>query len=109
MEEYKTDHLFLKGPLKFDWLSRAYRSGPNSGALAVAELIIIKLDIQKGEQPVFIPSRMYRKFGLERGAFQRALRALKSAHLISFTPINGRSHRITVLPGYRHTGKKGEG
>jgi len=107
MKKHKTEHLFLKGPLKFDWLSKAYKSGPNSGALAVSHLLVMALDMQGGQQPVSVSSRTYKSFGMERGTFQKALQNLKEAGLITYTPENGKSHRVTVLQGYKHVDNRG--
>lgn len=107
MKDSKTDRLFLKGPIKFGWLSKAYLAAPNGAALAVANLLMIKLGIQLGEQPVSIASRMYKEFGMERGAYQRGLKALKAAGLVSYESIKGRAHQITIATGFQHKDVRG--
>ena len=102
MEKSKIDRLFLMGPIKLRWLSDVYKASPTGSALAVALLIVIKSDLESSLSNLTVSSALYNEFGMERGSFQRGLAALKKAGLVSYTPISGQSHKISITSTFRH-------
>src|SRR5688572_11330446 len=88
------DSRFLKGPIPWNWLSKAARQPGR--ALHVAVSIWFWSGILKTKTFKFSVSKMS-ELGLDRYAGYRGLNALESAGLISVDGSRGRSPIVTIL------------
>ena len=85
---------FLKGPVLLNWLARA---GCCRGkALHVAIILCYRAGLQKSDT-IKVPGWTAKKFGLDRHAKTRGLKALERAGLVSITRRQGCSPQVTLL------------
>lgn len=89
----RSDH-FLKGPIPLMWLALA-ATLPGK-ALAVGMLIWFLQGLQKNRTVKLAPSWL-RRFGIERQAAYRALKALEHARLITIARKRGASPTVTIV------------
>lgn len=85
--------LFLRGPIPLPWLQKAARLPGKS--LHVAMLIWFRVGCERSNEVALCPAHR-RRFGLQRHAVQRALRALERAELVYVARKNGRASVVTV-------------
>jgi hypothetical protein len=85
---------FLKGPVLLNWLARA--ACCRGKALHVAIILCYRAGLQKSDT-IKVPGWTAKKFGLDRHAKTRALKALEQAGLVSITRRQGCSPQVTLL------------
>ena len=85
---------FLKGPVLLNWLARA--ACCRGKALHVAIILCYRAGLLKSDT-IKVPGWTAKKFGLDRHAKTRALKALEQAGLVSITRRQGCSPQVTLL------------
>lgn len=89
-----TSYRFIKGPISYDWITACARLPGR--ALHVGACLLFLAGLQK--QPVVVFSyHEARKFGVDRYAAYRALKAMEHAQLIGIVRAPGRSPRVMLL------------
>ena len=91
---HKKGEHFLKGPVPLIWLARA--ACCRGKALHVAIILCYRAGLQKSDT-IKVPGWTAKKFGLDRHAKTRALKALEEAGLVSITRRQGCSPQVTLL------------
>jgi DNA-binding transcriptional ArsR family regulator len=94
LPRHKKGEHFLKGPVPLIWLAQAARCGGK--ALHVAIILWYRAGLQKSAT-IKIPGWTAKRFGLDRHAKTRALKALEEAGLVSVTRRQGCSPQVTLL------------
>jgi hypothetical protein len=85
---------FLKGPVLLNWLAQAARC--RGKALHVAIILCYRAGLLKSDT-IKVPGWTAKKFGLDRHAKTRGLKALERAGLVSITRRQGCSPQVTLL------------
>lgn len=86
---------FLKGPIPWDWLSKA-GSAPGK-ALHVGILLWLQSGLTRSLQVSINQSRLL-TFGVSRDSARRGLKALEQAQLIKVMRSPGRKPRVEIIP-----------
>ena len=94
LPRHKKGEHFLKGPVPLIWLARA--ACCRGKALHVAIILCYRAGLQKSDT-IKVPGWTAKKFGLDRHAKTRALKALEQAGLVSITRRQGCSPQVTLL------------
>jgi len=85
---------FLHPQVQLAWVERAAQLGTQ--ALVVGILLQFRFLLSQKES-VTLPKNFSARFGVSRGARQRALKKLGDAGLIRVSQVTGQSSRITLL------------
>jgi hypothetical protein len=87
-------NFFLHPQVQLAWVERAAQLG--TPALVVGILLQFRILLTQKES-VTLPMNFLTKFGISRGAKQRALKKLEDANLIRMAQVNGHSPLIKLL------------
>ena len=90
---------FIRGPLPFEWISRAARL-PGS-ALAVGMCLWHLAGLRGTHQRLALSTERLEPFGVSRHSKDRALRALLAAGLVTVERKRGRSPRVSLVTRQR--------
>ena len=91
---YKKGEKFLKGPIPWDWLSKASQ---NPGKSLNVALAIWFLSGVNRSNTVSLSGSVLRELGVKRHSGYRALKSLEGAGLISVYRHAGRNPVVTIL------------
>jgi hypothetical protein len=91
---YKKGEKFLKGPIPWDWLSKASQNPGKSLNVALAVWFLSGLN---RSSTISLSGSVLRGLGVKRHAGYRALKSLEHAGLISVYRHKGRNPVVTIL------------
>ncbi len=97
------DCRYLKGPVSWQWLSKA-ASLPGK-ALHLALALCVMSGIRRSKE-VTVPTKLLQEMGIERHSAYRALEQLEEAGLVSLDRQRGRKPRVMIhLPEVKFSGR----
>jgi hypothetical protein len=91
---HKHGEKFLKGPIPWEWLTKAAQLPGHGLHVAVGLWFLAGLN---KKSTVMLTSKVLKELGVERRTGYRALEALERAGLVSVERHVGRSPRVTIL------------
>ena len=86
---------FLKGPIPWDWLTRAARLSTSSAVLKVALLIWFQAGL-KATDTVRLSGDLMESWNLTRFSLYRAVDKLEEANLVTVNRARGRGRKLAV-------------
>ena len=90
----RTSKLFIKGPIPFEWLSRANAIGGSTGIVATGLWLYVGLN---GSKYFKVDRKLDQFAGVSRQTRQQALHKLESAGLIKLTEHHGAYPVVEVI------------
>ncbi len=94
LPRYKKGELFLKGPLRWDWLLKAGNCPGKALQTAIVLCLIAGID---KKQTVTLSGKRLRKMGVKRNSGYRGLSALEKAGLVTVKRHPGRNSIVTLI------------
>jgi DNA-binding transcriptional ArsR family regulator len=94
MKTQRRHNRFLKGPVPWDWIARAYEL---PGRALIVGLCLWRLSGALGNRTVTLGNAELKPFGIDRASKSRALDALEKAGLIRAERKPGRWPIVTLL------------
>ena len=90
----RTRGRFLRGPVPMDWIAQAHGCGGKAGLMGI---VLWHLAGMKNAHTVIVTNVEVARWGMDRFAKGRALKALAGAELITIKQTGKRSPLVTIL------------